>query len=174
MDDVDIPDSMKTKANIAWVRANGVVEWGTEEPEGSALALLPELAGRRGYRSAIESLCRLAYDNKTLLVPGLPEAPGDMDAFLRFGTLCKRYILRGAKGARRGCVLGEMAYALAIAAAAPLLLAGLLFFGAHVADTWNAPEYPHSGFCPESPAWEEGPAWERPGGEAESYAGDGL
>ncbi len=28
------------------------------------------------------------------------------------------------------------------------------FIAAHVADTWNAPEYPHSGFRPDSPAAE--------------------
>ncbi len=24
----------------------------------------------------------------------------------------------------------------------------------HVAEHWDAPEYPHSGFCPDSPTWE--------------------
>ncbi len=34
------------------------------------------------------------------------------------------------------------------------LLLSAPFIVAHVADTWNAPEYPHSGFCPDSPAAE--------------------
>lgn len=33
-------------------------------------------------------------------------------------------------------------------------LMALPFVIAHVADTWNAPEYPHSGFSPECPTWE--------------------
>lgn len=33
-------------------------------------------------------------------------------------------------------------------------LMALPFVVAHMADTWNAPEYPHSGFCPDSPAAE--------------------
>lgn len=32
------------------------------------------------------------------------------------------------------------------------LLLSAPFIVAHVADTWNAPEHPHSGFCPDSPA----------------------
>lgn len=41
------------------------------------------------------------------------------------------------------------------------LLAGIFFLMAlpficcHVADTWNAPEYPYSGFTPDCPTWEE-------------------
>lgn len=34
------------------------------------------------------------------------------------------------------------------------LLLSAPFIVAHVADTWNAPEYPHSGFRPDSPAAE--------------------
>lgn len=34
------------------------------------------------------------------------------------------------------------------------LLLSAPFIVVHVADTWNAPEYPHSGFCPDSPAAE--------------------
>ena len=25
----------------------------------------------------------------------------------------------------------------------------------HIADRWDAPEYPHSGFCPDCPEWQE-------------------
>lgn len=43
---------------------------------------------------------------------------------------------------------------------APLGLLGLAFVLAHIADHWDAPEYPHSGFGPDCPAWDEAPAWE--------------
>ncbi len=33
-------------------------------------------------------------------------------------------------------------------------LMALPFVIAHVADTWNAPDYPHSGFSPDCPTWE--------------------
>ncbi len=34
-------------------------------------------------------------------------------------------------------------------------LMALPFVFCHVADTWDAPAYPHSGFSPECPTWEE-------------------
>ena len=36
-----------------------------------------------------------------------------------------------------------------------LFLICLPFFICHVANTWDAPAYPHSGFSPECPTWEE-------------------
>ena len=30
----------------------------------------------------------------------------------------------------------------------------LPFIICHVAEHWDAPEYPHSGFCPDCPAWQ--------------------
>lgn len=36
-----------------------------------------------------------------------------------------------------------------------LMLLASPFFVAHVIDTWDAPIYPHSGFSPECPTWEE-------------------
>ena len=35
------------------------------------------------------------------------------------------------------------------------LLLAAPFIVVHVADTWDAPAYPHSGFSPECPIWEE-------------------
>jgi len=35
-----------------------------------------------------------------------------------------------------------------------LVLLGLALAVAHVVETWEVPEYPHSGFCPDCPAWE--------------------
>ena len=35
------------------------------------------------------------------------------------------------------------------------LLLCLPFVTEHVGRNWDAPEYPHTGFCPESPTWEE-------------------
>lgn len=42
---------------------------------------------------------------------------------------------------------------------APCALLALALVAAHVADTWDAPEYPHSGFAPDCPEWDE-PLWE--------------
>lgn len=41
----------------------------------------------------------------------------------------------------------------------PFAVIGLAFAIAHVHDTWDAPEYPHSGYSPEMPTWEGGEAW---------------
>ena len=68
---------------IAWCYANGKLIFSETMPEGT-LFILPELAGSQHYRSIACSLCRLAHDNKTLLVPGLPENPGDVIALRDF------------------------------------------------------------------------------------------
>ena len=34
-----------------------------------------------------------------------------------------------------------------------LVLLGLALAAAHLAETWEVPEYPHSGFCPDCPVW---------------------
>jgi hypothetical protein len=39
---------------------------------------------------AIGGLCRLAYDNKTMLVPGIPEAQDDDEALEALATFTKR------------------------------------------------------------------------------------
>ena len=68
---------------IAWCYANGKLIFSETMPEGT-LFILPELAGSQHYRSIACSLCRLAHDNKALLVPGLPENPGDAIALRDF------------------------------------------------------------------------------------------
>ena len=68
---------------IAWCYACGTLVFSATEPEG-ALPILPELAGSQHYRSIACSLCRLAHDNKTLLVPGLSKNTGDAIALRDF------------------------------------------------------------------------------------------
>lgn len=65
-----------------------------QEPDG----LLPVFRARsmRTARRVADAVCRHAYDGRTLLVPGLPEAadqPAALDALLAF-----RDWLRGTKG----------------------------------------------------------------------------
>ncbi|KAF1009087.1 MAG: hypothetical protein GAK28_00720 [Luteibacter sp.] len=56
---------------IAYCYANGVIYFGTKVPHGAiAIASGPELP----LREHIAATARLAYDNTTLLVPGVPEA----------------------------------------------------------------------------------------------------
>lgn len=40
-------------------------------------------------------------------------------------------------------------------AAGVFMLLSLPFVVEHVQRNWDAPAYPHTGFCPESPTWEE-------------------
>lgn len=83
---------MKQQHNqIAWCYAGGQLVFSATEPEG-ALPILPRLAGSRHYRRILGVFCRLAYDNKTLLVPGLPENPGSEEALTRFEVHCAYYI----------------------------------------------------------------------------------
>lgn len=69
---------------IAFCDRRGVIEIGAKVPEG-------RLPLCRGRRAALERLmcaaARHAYDGKTLLVPGIPEADTDeqaLDAAVRF------------------------------------------------------------------------------------------
>lgn len=71
----------------------GVVEFGDELPHG-ALELaryVPTSAAPRGrstqlaiWRAKMQAACRLAYDNKTWLVPGIPEAQSDVEALAAY------------------------------------------------------------------------------------------
>lgn len=80
---------------IAYCWASGQIEFGTEVPEGAI-----EIA--RGADAAVRKLitgtARLAYDNKTWLVPGVPEASGQQEA----GDALGRYLEWIGKGAKRG------------------------------------------------------------------------
>lgn len=68
----------------AFADRRGVIEFGAVVPAGT----LP--IGRdwtRRIRGAVEVVARLAFDNKTLLVPGVPEASDDeaaLDALYAF------------------------------------------------------------------------------------------
>ena len=59
---------------VAYCWRSGHVEFGRTVPDGAILII-------RGpdelVRELVEPACRLAYDNKTLLVPGIPEADSD-------------------------------------------------------------------------------------------------
>ena len=51
-------------------------------------------------------------------------------------------------------LISSLLKALFYTAAAVAGLLCLPFVICHVAEHWDAPEYPHSGFCPDSPTWE--------------------
>jgi hypothetical protein len=69
----------------AFCDRNGVIEFGPFVPDGH-LPIATSADGIR-LRETIEGACRHAYDGKTLLVPGIPEADSDdaaLDALLAF------------------------------------------------------------------------------------------
>lgn len=95
---------------IAYCFASGQIEIGAEAPEGAiAFAKGPKDALAR----LVEATARHAYDGKTMLVPGVPEAANQMDAidalirfveWLRQGDREKSYgveILGGRGPSRR-------------------------------------------------------------------------
>ena len=57
---------------------SGEIEVGTVEPEGAITLARGEL---RALHAAVAGTARLAYDGKTWLVPGVPEAADDDDAW---------------------------------------------------------------------------------------------
>lgn len=61
----------KPKAHLAYCDASGVIEFGDWLPGGR----LPIAAGPQDKLiELVSGACRHAYDGKTLLVPGIPEA----------------------------------------------------------------------------------------------------
>lgn len=70
----------------AYCWANGVIRFGYTTPEGA----LELGCGRPGLlREKVTVLARLAYDNKTLLVPGVPENKGTMRAVDAVTAFCR-------------------------------------------------------------------------------------
>lgn len=51
-------------------------------------------------------------------------------------------------------LLSTLAKTLAYSTAAVFFLLSIPFIAAHVADNWDAPIYPHSGFTPDCPSWD--------------------
>jgi hypothetical protein len=79
--------SAKTKGSnevVAYAWAGGVIEFGASVPGGA----LPIAKGEAvKLRNAIQGQARHGYDNKTLLVPGIPEATTEeaaLDALIDF------------------------------------------------------------------------------------------
>ena len=60
---------MQTHTAYCW--ANGKIQIGKKTPKG---ALPLASSTRHRLRKALFGICRWAYDNKTMLVPGVPEA----------------------------------------------------------------------------------------------------
>ena len=61
----------------AYCWRGGVIEFGRRIPDG---ALPVDHGTERSVRRRVEVLARHAYDGKTLLVPGIPEAEDDDEA----------------------------------------------------------------------------------------------
>jgi hypothetical protein len=66
----------------AYAYASGQIGFGDTVPKG-ALPIVGRL-GRVPSRADIEAMSRRSYDGKTLLVPGVPEAPSEMAAYEAF------------------------------------------------------------------------------------------
>lgn len=82
---------MNTQKKIAYALRSGRIEFSPlPEKEHRGIAICPELAGDPHYREEIETWARLAYDNKTLLVPGVPEAKSEDDALAAVYAFCSR------------------------------------------------------------------------------------
>ncbi|MFC5421447.1 hypothetical protein ACFPOB_17960 [Bosea eneae] len=74
----------------AYCWRGGVIEFGRRIPEG---ALPVDQGSERSVRRRVEPLARHAYDGKTLLVPGIPEAEDDdaaLAAYERFKRILDR------------------------------------------------------------------------------------
>lgn len=87
---------MKKKKEIGYMLASGRIEFSARPwEEHPGLPICPEYAEHPRYREEIETWARRAYDNKTLLVPGIPEAKclGDaLDAAANFADRIRKML----------------------------------------------------------------------------------
>ena len=67
---------MKTKEMVAYCFRDGRIELGRKAPEG---ALVLGRGGKK-FQDRVAARCRWAHDNRTMLVPGVPEAEASMEA----------------------------------------------------------------------------------------------
>ena len=87
---------MNTEKEIGYILRSGRIEFSTTPLEDHpGLPICPEYAEHPLYREKIETWARLAYDNKTLLVPGIPEAKSSDDALaaaINFANLIREML----------------------------------------------------------------------------------
>lgn len=87
----------KPKKLIAYCWSTGRIDFGYELPEG-AIAIAE--GDEATVRDEIEVTARLAYDNKTLLVPGVPEAPDQRAGLEALARHIQRLSTRNGPGFR--------------------------------------------------------------------------
>ncbi len=75
----------------AFCYRKGQIGFGRSVPDG---ALLLGSGPARTLREKVSGLARHAYDNITLLVPGVPEAPDDTAALKAVGVFCDGLSIR--------------------------------------------------------------------------------
>lgn len=101
-------DTRAKRPVVAWAHADGRIRWSrryfvTLEP------IAPELARSKHYKAEVLNWARLAYDNRTALVPGLPEHHGDEDAPDRYVALVREGVLHAeVKNPTRGFTLYDI------------------------------------------------------------------
>ena len=67
----------------AWCYASGHIRFGSRVPIGALF-----IASGPAVRKVVSVLARHAYDNKTLLVPGIPEAPDQAAKLVAWARFC--------------------------------------------------------------------------------------
>lgn len=88
-------NTMKKEPLYAWCADNGVITF-TRRRYKSKCPIAYAYARSRHYVPAIKTFARLAYDNKTALVPGVPESdtPGERyGALMRFESFVVKHIM---------------------------------------------------------------------------------
>lgn len=86
-------DKREQSPVVAWAHANGRIRW-SRRYILTAKPIAAELARSRHYKMAVKVWARLAYDNRTALVPGLPERHGDYAALEIYEARVRETILR--------------------------------------------------------------------------------
>lgn len=82
----------------AYCWANGVIRFGKKVPETAIPFAKLKLGKVRDFRESITACARLAYDNCTWLVPGIPESENQDQAIEALIKWCDWLKLRKWKG----------------------------------------------------------------------------
>ena len=86
-------------ATVAYCWASGLIEFGESVPEGA----IPMISGDdQKVRALMDAVARIAYDNVTLLVPGVPEAGDDA---AKYAALQKFLAWLRSRGDAKGLTL---------------------------------------------------------------------
>lgn len=101
-------NKLATVKRFAWCLADGILMFGPRCPNGAlTISVCREGQDLKKWSASIRALCRLAYDNETYLIPGIPEASDQLEAceaLVKFSETVHKVFERQAERESEGVV----------------------------------------------------------------------